>query len=108
MGMQEYLVTRKQHTLDDFIAVFNTDVSCITTALQNINGIDSAISKIDVGTELVVLFGDRHELRYKLIEKFPEEHFWYSESVNLAATGTYFPSKEQLSVFFKDQVIEHI
>ena len=102
MGMQEYLVTCKHHTPQEFFDIFNEEASIsIATPKEDIEGkVDDEPFRIPRHTDLIVIYGDRHDIRDMLYEKFSEEEFWGSEYVNKAVFGTWEASWEQVDKFF--------
>lgn len=108
MGLQEYVVTKKKHSINDFIEFLGREnISCITIPKKNIIGTDYDVTvDIKKDEEYVVLYGDRHDLRDLLEEHFPEESFWGSEFVNFVATGKNAPSRDEMNEVFKDILIE--
>lgn len=104
MGLQEYFVTKKRHNEKEFVEVFGEQVACVSLVKDAIIGIDfPGLSQIDGGTELMLLYGDRHDLRDKLYENFSDEIFLGVEFVYEAAFGCSFPNQQQISELFEDR-----
>lgn len=104
MGLQEYFVTKKRHNEKEFVEIFGAQVTCVSMVKNEVTGIDfPGLTQIGAGTELVVLYGDRHDLRDKLYEKFSDEIFLGTEFVYEAAFGCCFPNQQQISGLFEDR-----
>lgn len=102
MGMQEYIVSKKFHKIEEFISIIGKNhISCVTIPKKDIKGTVLDI-KVDMNKdeEYVVLYGDRHDLRDLLYEHFPNETFFGSECANEIALGNPCPSRDEMSSVF--------
>lgn len=108
MGFQEYLFKLNSENRDTVLSVFRGEVQCVAKVRKQIAGVKPLLGEaVDLQENDIcaVISGDRYEIREKLVHVFPTETYFYSENVNEAATGTYFPTREQVEEFFCDMSV---
>lgn len=108
MGLQEYIVSKKNHKIEEFIEIIGiNDITCVTIPKKDIKGnVHDIKVDMDKGEEYVVVYGDRYDLRDLLNEHFSDEIFFSAECANEIVSGKLFLSPEEMQEIFVDIPID--